>query len=399
MRRVVIGLVVAAAVCTAAGLAVLAISFGLPVPDSWGFRGFPAIFAVTFTWVGAAVVWRRPRNAIGWVLLSVGVVAATQVLLSEYAIFGTVGRPSPIGGAIFAAWLVSWIWVIEVTLVAVFLLLLFPDGHFLSPRWRAVGWLGGVSAAIAAFGLAFNAGPLNNAPYAQNPYPLYENADFAVFVWAMAGVGLAGAGAAASLLLRYRRSRGTERQQLKWLAVEAIAISIALIVGTYVQTKSASVFLISAIALAPVMIGIAVLRYRLYDIDVFINRAVVYGVTTGAIAVAFFAGIVVLQAALRPVTGGSELAVAASTLVCFALFQPVRRRVQSGVDRRFYRSRYDASRTLDQFTSRLAGEVDLDAVGAELAKAVTQTVRPAHVSLWLRNPETSESVLLRDAPQ
>jgi hypothetical protein len=400
MRRVVVGLVVATAVCTVAGLAILAISFGLPVPDSWGFRGFPAIFAVTFTWVGAAVVWRRSRNAIGWVLLSVGVVAATQVLLAEYAIFGTVGRPSPIAGAVFAAWLVSWIWVVEVTLVAVFLLLLFPDGHFLSPRWRGLAWLGGTSAAMAVFGLAFKAGPLNNAPYAQNPYPLFEDVYAGVFLWAMAGVAIASIGAAASLFLRYRRSRGTERQQLKWLAAEAIAISIALIVGTSVQdNKWASVFLISAIALAPVMIGIAVLRYRLYDIDVLINRALVYGVTTGAIGVAFFAGIVVLQAALRPVTGGSELAVAASTLVCFALFQPVRRRVQSGVDRRFYRSRYDASRTLDLFTSRLAGEVDLDAVGAELAKAVTQTVRPAHVSLWLRNPETSESVLLRDAPR
>jgi hypothetical protein len=388
MRRLVIGLVVAAAVCTVAGLALLAISFGLAVPDSWGFRGFPAIFAVTFTWVGAAVVWRRPRNAIGWVLLSVGMVAATQVLLAEYAIFGIVGRPSPLTGAVFAAWLVSWVWVLEVTLVAVFLLLLFPDGHFLSPRWRGLAWLGGVSAAIAAFGLAFNAGPLNNAPYTPNPYALFGDADISVFLWAMAGLGIAGVGAAASLLLRYRRSRGTERQQLKWLAVEAIALSIAVIVGTFEQNnKWASVFLISAIALAPVMIGVAVLRYRLYDIDVLINRALVYGVTTGAIGVAFFAGIVVLQAALRPITGGSELAVAASTLICFALFQPVRRRVQSGVDQRFYRSRYDASRTLDLFASRLAGEVDLDAVGAELAKAVTQTVRPAHVSLWLRKPE------------
>ncbi len=387
-RMLVSGLVIAASVCTAAGLAILAISSGLAVPDSWGFRGFPAIFAITFTWVGAALVWRRPRNAIGWVLMSVGAVAATQVLLTEYASFGTVGRPSPIPGAVFAAWLVSWVWVIEVALVAVFLLLLFPDGHFLSPRWRGVAWLGGGSAAIAAFGLAFNAGPLNNAQYTQNPYPLFGDADLSVFYWAMAGLAIAGVGAATSLFVRYRRSRGTERQQLKWLAVEAIVISLALIVGTFAQNnKWASVFLISAIALAPVMIGIAVLRYRLYDIDVLINRALVYGATTAAIAIAFFAGIIVLQAALRPITGGSELAVAASTLLCFALFQPVRRRMQSGVDQRFYRSRYDASRTLDVFTSRLAGEVDLDAVGAELAKAVTQTVRPAHVSLWLRKPE------------
>ncbi len=385
---VVIGLVAVAAVSTAVGLFILAISLGVAVPDSWGFRGFPAIFAVTFTWVGAALAWRRPKNAIGWLLLSVGAVAATQVLFGEYSIFGIVGRPEPTIGAVFAGWLVSWIWVIEVTFVAVFLLLLFPDGRFLSPRWRGVAWLGSGSAAIAAFGLAFNAGPLNNAPYAQNPFPLFGDTDLSAFYWAMAGLGVAGVGAATSLFLRYRRSRGTERQQLKWLAVEAIVISIAVIVGTFAQNnKWASVFLISAIALAPVMIGIAVLRYRLYDIDVLINRALVYGATTAAIGLAFFAGIIVLQAALRPITGGSELAVAASTLLCFALFQPVRRRVQSGVDQRFYRSRYDASRTLDVFTSRLAGEVDLDAVGAELAKAVSATVRPAHVSLWLRKPE------------
>ena len=384
----VLALVAFALICTAAGLWILAISFGAVVPESWGFRGFPAIFALTFTWVGAALAWRRPNNAIGWLLLSVGVVAATQVLLTEYSIYGIVGRPSAITGAVFAGWLVSWVWVIEVTLVAVFLLLLFPDGHFLSRRWRGVAWLGGASAAAAAFGLAFNTGPLNNAPYAQNPYPLFGDADLSVFLWAMAGLGAAVVGAATSLFVRYRRARGTERQQLKWLAVEAIVISVAVIVGTFVQNnKWASVFLISAIALAPVMIGIAVLRYRLYDIDVLINRALVYGATTAAIGLAFFAGIVVLQAALRPVTGGSELAVAASTLLCFALFQPIRRRVQSGVDRRFYRSRYDASRTLDLFASRLASEVDLDAVGAELAAAVAKTVRPTHVSLWLRKPE------------
>ena len=384
----ILALVAFALLCTAAGLWILAISFGLAVPDSWGFRGFPAIFGVTFTWVGAALAWRRPKNAIGWLLLSVGVVAATQVLLTEYSIYGIVGRPSPITGAVFAGWLVSWIWVIEVTFVAVFLLLLFPDGHFLSPRWRGVAWLGGASAAVAAFGLAFNAGPLNNAPYARNPYALFGDADLSVFLSAMAGLGAAGVGAATSLFVRYRRSRGAERQQLKWLAVEAIVLSVAVIVGSFAQNnKWASVFLISAIALAPLMIGIAVLRYRLYDIDVFINRALVYGATTAAIGAAFFAGIVVLQAVLRPVTGGSELAVAASTLLCFALFQPIRRRVQSAVDRRFYRSRYDATRTLDLFASRLASEVDLDAVGAELAAAVAKTVRPTHVSLWLRKPE------------
>ena len=381
----VIGLVAFAALCTATGLVILASSFGLAAPDSWGFRGFPAIFAVTFTWVGAALAWRRPRNAIGWLLLAVGVDSAVQVVLSEYAIFGTIGRLVPLPGAVFAAWVVAWIWVSEVTLVAVFLPLLFPDGHFLSRRWRAAAWLGAISAAVMAVILAFSAGPLNNAQYVDNPYGLLKTRDTSLDVIGISGLGLAAMGAATSLFVRYHRSRGSERQQLKWLAFEAIILSVAVLVGSLSQdAKWPSVLLIGAMALAPVMVGIAVLRYRLYDIDVLINRALVYGATTAAIGVAFVAGIVVLQAVLRPFTSGSEIAVVVSTLASVALAQPLRRKIQAGVDRRFYRSRYDAARTLDAFSARLRDEVDLDAVRADLVGAVRDTVQPAHASLWLR---------------
>ena len=384
-RLVVLASVAISVACVVGTVGILAASYGLATPDSWGFRGFAAIFAITFTWTGAALTWRRPKNAIGWLLLSVGFVAGTQAVLSEYSIFGIIGRPAALPGAIFAGWIVSWVWIIELTFVAVFLLLLYPDGHLLSPRWRAVAWLGGLSAAAAGFALAFNAGPLNNAPYAENPFALFASPGLQVFLIPMLGVAVASIGAASSLFVRYRRSSGVQRQQLKWLAFEAILIAPALIYGSFDQSdKWASVTLIAAMAMAPVMVAVAVLRYRLYDIDVLINRAIVYGATTAAIGAAFFAGIVVLQAALRPLTAGSELAVAASTLLCFALFQPLRRRVQSAVDRRFYRSRYDAGRALDAFTSRLAGEVDLDAVGAELADAVRATVQPSHVSVWVR---------------
>ena len=387
IRLIIIGSIVVSAACVLGALAILAISYGLPVPDSWGFRGFPAIFGVTFTWAGANLTMRRPKNAIGWLLLQVGVIAATQALLSEYSAFGIVGRTVPLPGATFAGWLVSWTWLVEVTSVVVFLLLLFPDGHFVSRRWRVFAWLGGISAVIGAFLLAFNSGPLNNAPFETNPFGLFDDPQSTLFYRAMIGVAAAAFGAAASLFVRYRRSRGVERQQLKWLAFEAIILAVAVAVGSFDQVdKWASIFLIVAMALVPVMVGIAVARYHLYDVDVVINRAIVYGLTSAAIAVTFFAGIVILQAALRPLTGGSEVAVAASTLLSFALFQPIGTRIQSAVDRRFYRSRYDAARTLDAFTSQLAGEVDLDAVGAELAAAVGTTLRPAHVSLWLRNP-------------
>jgi hypothetical protein len=382
----VISLVAFAALCTAAGLAILASSFALPVPDSWGFRGFPAIFAVTFTWVGAVLAWRRPRNAIGWLLLAAGVMSALQVVLGEYASFGTIGRLTPLSGAVFAAWVVSWIWVFLVTLVAVFLPLLFPDGHFLSRRWRAAAWLGAVTAILIALTIGFSSGPLNNAAYADNPYGLLVTSDTSLPLIGVTLLGLAAVAAAASLFVRYHRSRGTERQQLKWLAFEAIVLSLAVLIGSGPNqgAKWPSVLLIGALALAPIMIGIAVLRYRLYDIDVLINRALVYGATTAGIAIAFLAGILILQSLLRPIMSGSEVAVAISTLASVALFQPLRGRVQRTVDRRFYRSRYDAARTLDDFRARLRDEVDLDAVRADLVSAVRDTVQPAHASLWLR---------------
>jgi hypothetical protein len=387
IRTLIIVAVVVSAACTIGAWIILAISFTMPAPNTWGFRAFASIFAVTFTWVGAALAWRRPRNAVSWILLEVGAASATQALLAEYALFGIVGRSAPLPGAVLSGWVVSWVWLDELALVAVILLLIFPDGHFVSPRWRVFAWLGGASAMVGAMALAFNSGPImNNAAFADNPFALFTDPDTNLFFRSMVGVGAAGVGAAASLFVRYRRSSGVERQQLKWLAFEAVVLAVAVLVGAFDQNdKWASVFLIGAVALAPVMVGIAVLRYRLYDIDVLINRALVYGATTAAIAVTFFGGIVVLQAALRPLIGGSEVAVAASTLVCFALFQPIRRRVRSTVDRRFYRARYDAVRTLDAFASRLAGEVDLDAVGSELAEAVTEAVRPTHVSLWLRD--------------
>ena len=387
-HAVVIAAAVLSAISTVAGLALLASSRDLQLPDSWGFRGFPAIFAVTFTWTGANLAWRRPKNAVGWLLLWVGAVAGTQVFVTEYSIVGVIGRDDPLPGAVFAGWVASWVWLTEVTIIAVFLLQLFPDGHFVSRRWRAIAWFGALSAFVGAFILAFSAGPLNNAPHLNNPYPLFDDPASRSFYFVMGGVALAGIGSAASLFVRYRRARGVERQQLKWLAFEAIVIATAVVVGSFYQSeKWPSIFLISAMALAPVMIGIAVFRYRLYEIDAVINRAIVYGATTALIALAFFAGIVVLQTVLRPFTSGSEIAVAVSTLVSVALAQPLRARIQGFVDRRFYRSRYDATRILDEFSVRLRDQVALDAVRADLLSAVRDTVQPAHASVWLRELE------------
>lgn len=386
IRSLIVSAVALSATCTIAAMAILVSTRDLVIPDSWGFRGFPAIFALTFTWAGANLAWRRPNNAVGWILLWVGVIAAAQVAALEYSIVGVVGRVEPLPGAILAGWTASWVWLTEVVLVAVFLLQTFPDGHFLSRRWQAIAWFGTASALVGAFVLAFNAGPLNNAPFVPtNPYALFDDPTLTVFGYAMAAVALAGIGSAASLFVRYRRAHGIERQQLKWLAFEAIVLAVAVVVGSFYEgNKWTAAFMICAIALAPVMVGVAVFRYRLYDIDIVINRAIVYGATTALIAAAFFAGIVVLQAILRPLTSGSEIAVAVSTLASVALAQPLRGRMQGVVDRRFYRSRYDAARTLDAFSDRLRDKVDLDAVRADLVDAVRDTVQPVHASLWLR---------------
>ena len=190
--------------------------------------------------------------------------------------------------------------------------------------------------------------------------------------------------AIASLVVRYRHGPTEVRLQVKWVALAGAFASLMYALGLAFSIALFEVGLSISALSAMAAIGVAVLRYRLYDIDILINRALVYGVTTGAIAIAFFAGIVVLQAALRPATSGSELAVAVSTLVSFALFQPLRRRIQAGVDLRFYRSRYDAARTLEALSVRLRDEVDLEAVRADLLDAVERTFQPAHASVWLR---------------
>jgi hypothetical protein len=384
----------------AAGLALLAASYDVPLPDSWGFRGFTAIFAVTFGTTGVLIVAAR-RNLIGWLLLAAGLLSGIQCFCEEYAIYGVVAHPGSLPEPTILGWINSWIWVITVALVGIFVPLWFPTGHFLSPRWRAAGVATAAAAVYLGTALALQEGPLNNAPFVNNPFGVFGFKVIDVsagtpalpFIAGYGGLVTCAALAFASIVARFRAARGIERQQMKTFAFGGFVLALGFLAGGGLQAqgKIGQLFFIASLQVVPFAVAVAVLRYRLYDIDVLINRALVYGATTAAIAIAFFAGIVILQTALRPITGGSELAVATSTLVCFALFQPIRRAMQGTVDRRFYRSRYDAGLTLDLFVSRLAGEVDLDAIGAELGNAVGVTMRPSHVSLWLRDRDLDQS--------
>ena len=390
----------------AAGVAVHIMSWNVTRPTGVTPRGFAILLAVTFSIVGAFVASREPRNAVGWIFAVAGVASAIQYAAEQIAYLASEQSASPLLAA--AAVIVFIVGGTNSLATGISLLYLFPTGHFLDRRDRIFAIAGIASAAITVVATLTQLERLP-VPFAGIPNPFAQPSGttpailipiatatlFAIFGSLAMGVR--------ALTRRFRRSTGVERQQIKWFvfvgAIEGVTLVltyVALAVAFYF-TSSEDVLAetplfvrvpvllnIAAFVLIPPALGVAILRYRLYDIDVLINRALVYGATTAGIAVAFLAGIVVLQTILRPLTSGSEIAVAASTLVSVALAQPLRARMQDAVDRRFYRSRYNAARTLDAFSVRLRDEVDLDSVRDELVAAVRETVQPAHASLWLR---------------
>ena len=347
--------------------------------------------------VGALVMVRRPGNPIGPLLLVAGASVFEWFSSSAYATYALVIRPDLPGGVI-VLWLAGWAPFSYAYALLNFVPLLYPDGLFLSRRWRIVGWLVGALWIAQSLGVAFGRPVLQSGTtvgtVAPNPLAVAELAPIDVILTQTLGVPLGFAFLAiswAAVVIRFRRSRGIERLQIKWFlyAVGVVVLVFATLfpLAFLGHAISDDIFFFTftfTFMLIPLSIGIAILRYRLYDIDLLINRTLVYGVTTGAIGLTFFVGVVVLQALLRPLTAGSELAVAVSTLVSFALFQPLRVRVQQAIDRRFYRSRYDAARTLDAFSVRLRDEVDLDALRGDLLEVVCETIQPTHASVWLR---------------
>ena len=372
----------------AAGAALVFVGLDAQIPDNWGFRGYSDVTGPAFATAGLLIARQQPRNAVGWLLLLAGLAMGFGGFVQEYAIRAVIIAPNSLPGATALAWIASWSFAFFAGPVLTLIPQLFPMGQPLTRRWTPLVWCGAAFVPLVFFLFGLRPGPTENAVFIENPLGLSGVlADARATLEAPLGAFMALTVAASGIALaaRFHRARGVERQQLKWVASSAGFCALAFVVMIASNTsKPGQVLMIAAFTTLPIAIGIAILRYRLYDIDVLINRALVYGATTGAIAIAFFGGIVVLEAVLRPLTSGSEFAVAASTLGSFALFQPLRRRVQRAVDRRFYRSRYDAGRTLDAFSLHLRDEVALDAVRANLLDAVRETVQPVHVSLWLR---------------
>jgi hypothetical protein len=354
-----------------------------------------------FAVVGALLVVRRPTNAIGWLLAAVGLMVSIFSAGSGYATYVIAIRGRPDALAVFGAWAANCYWFLMLALALIYLPMLFPDGRLLSRRWLPVAVIGGISTPGIVLPKALvDTLPVNEVPGRgiANPIGIEELGkieDLPVFGLIEALFLVAAVGAVASVAVRFRRSRGVERQQMKLFAyVIVVLIGGSVLAGgisdlTGVGWLEGSSFVLSMVGLMclPIAVGIAILRYRLYEIDLIINRTLVYGPLTATLALVYFGGVATTQLVFRALTGQQQqpqLAIVVSTLVIAALFNPLRRRIQSFIDRRFYRSKYDARKTLEAFSASLRDETDLDALNYELVSVVRKTIQPSHVSLWLR---------------
>ena len=361
------------------------------------------VLALTFPLTGLLILIRQPRNTIGWLLQGVGLVDGLSRLLDSYATYGLVIDPGWLPRPDVAAALNEGIWAPWIGLMGTFLILLFPDGHLPSPRWRPVAWVAAATIVVVPVIINVSPGQLEQGPIPSmsNPLALDLVAPISVVLTAvfLPLLPLCIVASAVALVLRFRRAHGFERQQIKWLATAGALVALLYLVTMASSAATVSEWFtpvtqtwvlglqnasILSFTLLPLAIGIAILRYRLYDIDVVINRALVYGSLTATLAAVYLGTVLLFRLLLSPFVGESDLSVAGSTLAVAALFRPARARIQSAVDRRFYRNRYDAANALDAFAGRLRHEVDLQAVGADLRAAVDETMQPAHVSLWLR---------------
>ena len=361
-----------------------------------------ATFAVvigTFPLSGLLVLRQQPRNSVGWLLLAVGGVWAVGGIGDVYSTYGLVIEPGSLPLAAFAATVSNAIWAPALGVMATFLLQRFPDGRLVSGlRWRALSRLSGVVIVTLTALLMVSPGELQEGSLSgqQNPvaFEALEPVGDAILAVLLLSFTLCVVASASSLIVRFRLSRGVERQQLKWMTAAATVMALAFFINILLSvpygpgTEPGWLLVFNNLAFAtwallPAGIAAAVLKHGLYDIDVLVNRALVYGSLSATLAALYLASVLLLQLVLRPLTVDSDLAVAVSTLAVAAAFRPARRRIQGVVDRRFYRRRYDAALTLDAFTARLRHQVDLDAVGADLLEAVSETVQPTQATVWL----------------
>ena len=371
------------------GLVAVVFAAGLLFPSSVD-SVFLSLVGLPFLVVGALVAQRRPDNPVGWLFIAFAGVAAVAFTGMRYWASGPAGAGSRPGAAL-AASLGVHLWHPGFSLF-ILAFLRFPDGRLLSPRWliasRITVVLGitGVLSGMLEHG--FYRDFLTNEPVLPDPLVTGLVADVAAWIFSFCVLALVFGVlvlSTVSIFLRFRRSTGVVRQQMKWVMLAIVVFAIALPGSLIFLGQAYGAYLLPLI---PISAGVAILRYRLFDIDVIINRALVYGTLTAALALVYVGGVVGLGAVVGSVTEqqSSSLAVAASTLVVAGLFRPFRRSLQAFIDRRFYRHKYDAEQSVSEFSARLRDHVDLESLDAELRAVVTKTVRPSHVSLWLKSP-------------
>jgi hypothetical protein len=382
---------------SAAGVALLAQVPAVALERAGNSFVLSTLFVVVllvFGLVGAVVASRLPGNPIGWLFLALAALEATYELAFGWTHYTLNADPGALPGAAYTAWVADWTSPLSPPAL-VLVLLLFPDGRLVSRRWRYVAWLCLPLLLLIVVDYALAPGPISEFPSVTNPVALegagwLANVESEPFVFALL------CAAVASLVVRFRRSRGSERQQLKWFAYAGGLMATYLLVSSVLlavvgdeagdESYLAGFLFAAVLSTLPVAAGVAILRYRLYDIDVVINRTLVYGALTATLAGAYLGCVLLFQLLLSPLTEDSDLAIAGSTLAVAGLFGPARARIQAAVDHRFYRRRYDAARTLEAFGGRLREQLDLEALAGDLRGVVRETVQPAHVSLWLRRP-------------
>ena len=365
-----------------------------PSSTLWDTVLLPVVI-LAFSTVGALVASYRPQNAIGWLFLSGAFVWIAGELALEYGVYALITDPGALPAGAWAVWFGTWARGIGWFILVTFLLLLFPTGRLPSPRWRPVLW--GAVGFIVLYTLSSWLSPQTNdlrLTSVSNPLGLESQVMGLLYEVVNTTFPILLVASGSAVVVRFRRSRGDERQQLKWFAYAVAVMTVVFVIWftlalTGLVAPNSLMYDVPLIGL-PVATGIAVLKYRLYDIDIIVNRTLVYGPLTATLVALYFGGVVLCQRILVFLTGQqSALAVVASTLLIAALFNPLRRRIQTFIDRRFYRSRYDARKTLEAFAAKLRDETDLKALNEDLVAVVTETMQPAHVSLWLR-PEASK---------
>ena len=376
---------------TASSLMLLVLNMSHPDVPIHPYWTVDTLLAIGFAPVGAVIVPRIfSKNPIGWLFCVIGLLWAVMHFSAQYAIYTLLAVPGSLPASQAAAWMMCWVWVPACGLI-VFLLLLFPDGRLPNRRWRWFAWFSLLLTVVGVISQALAPGSVYYLRGIHNPLGVEglpnvgELVQTVMFTLIFVSAG--------SLFVRRLRASGVERQQLKWftysstLAISGVILTFTIsdaIGALWLEWVGYVVLVVGFIGI-PISMGIAILKYRLYNIDLLINRTLVYGSLTATLVALYFGGVAATEAIFRALTGQEEqpqLAIVVSTLVIAALFTPLRRRIQGFIDRRFYRRKYDARKTLEAFSSTLRDETDLDALSDDLVGVVRETMQPAHVSLW-----------------